>query len=87
MRGIRPGGPSGNDARPALTQACVTGTSTARTSPGSANRSGLQAALNAVIPARIAVIRCHSGICGSEASRLRAGSYRDWYGATPQMPW
>ena len=35
--------------------------------------SGLQWMLNAASPARIAIIRCHSGVCDSDASRLGAG--------------
>jgi len=53
---------------------------------GTARRSGLQATLKVAIPTSVPVIRCHSGICGREASSVGAGSYSDWNGAAPQTP-
>ena len=68
---------SGNEARVALTTACATGTSTPTASSGSANRNGLHTALRTVMPASIAVMRCHSGIWATEPSSPDAGSYSD----------
>ena len=80
-------GPPGNGARAALSQAWATGAAIATASIGNASLKGRQTVLNAAIPARLAVIRCHSGICGREPSRLGAGWYKDWNGAAPQTPW
>ena len=68
------GGASPNDARDAPRQACASGGRAAPASSGSKSLSGLQATPNATSPVRIAIIRYHSGICGSEPSRLGAGS-------------
>ena len=58
----------------ALTQACVSGGRAAMTSTGSKSLIGPQKKLNADNASRMAIIRYHSGICGSEPSRLGAGS-------------
>ena len=70
-------GASGNRARAALTQACAIDGSSAPANSSKASLSGLHTTLTSAIPAKSAITRYHSGIWGSDPSRLGAGSYRD----------
>jgi len=71
----------------ALPAACATDNPAATMNKGVAARSGGQWSPRRASMPSVVMRKSHSGMSGSERRKPGAGSYTDWKGALPQVPW